>query len=158
MTNLRVNEKAPLFNSIDQEGNKITSENLLGKKVALYFYPKNNTPGCTAQACNLRDNYEILKENEITIIGISADDSDSHLKFIDKLEIPFPLIPDTDHKLINRFGVWGPKKFMGKEYEGIHRTTFLLDESGLIVDIISKPKTKDHAAEILESFEKLNNN
>lgn len=158
MTNLRVNEKAPLFNSIDQEGNKVTSENLLGKKVALYFYPKDNTPGCTAQACNLRDNYEILKEKDITIIGISADDSDSHLKFIDKLELPFQLIPDTDHKLINRFGVWGPKKFMGKEYEGIHRTTFLLDESGLIVDIIKKPKTKDHAVEILEGFGMINEN
>jgi peroxiredoxin Q/BCP len=123
-----------------------------GKKLVVYFYPKDNTPGCTAQACNLRDNDSVLKEHDISVVGVSMDSMVSHQKFIDKFDLPFPLIADEDKKVIEAFGVWGPKKFMGKEYDGIHRTTFLIDESQVIVGIIEKPNTKDHTREILEIF------
>jgi peroxiredoxin Q/BCP len=123
-----------------------------GKKLAIYFYPKDNTPGCTVQACNLRDNYKLLSDNGIQILGVSADSIASHQKFIDKFALPFPLIADEDKKVIETFGVWGPKKFMGKEYDGIHRTTFVINEDQQIVGILEKPKTKAHAEEILEIF------
>lgn len=152
MTTLKKNDNAPVFSGKDQDGNIISSETLAGKKYVLYFYPKDMTPGCTDQACNLRDNYAQLGEAGIQIIGVSMDSETSHQKFIAKHTLPFPLIADTDRNVINAFGVWGPKKFMGKEYDGIHRTTFLVNEAGVIVDIIAKPKTKDHASEILAGF------
>jgi peroxiredoxin Q/BCP len=153
MTTLKVNDKAPNFAGLDQQGKTIQTADFAGKKYAVYFYPKDNTPGCTVQACNLRDNYDALEAAGISIIGVSMDSEVSHQKFISKFELPFPLIADTDKKVIEAFQVWGPKKFMGKEYDGIHRTTFVMDENNVIQGIISKPKTKDHASEILEIFQ-----
>ena len=154
MKHLKIGDHAPNFSGIDQN-DKITSLlDFKGKKLAIYFYPKDNTPGCTVQACNLRDNYEGLEKAGIQILGISADSIVSHQKFADKFTLPFPLIADEDRTIIDLFGVWGPKKFMGKEYDGIHRTTFLINENQQIVGIIEKPKTKDHATEILEIFNK----
>lgn len=154
MKHLKVGDQAPLFNSKDQNGNPVNLSNFKGQKVVLYFYPKDNTPGCTAQACNIRDNYEDLKKNNIVILGISADDEKSHTKFIEKFDLPFTLLADVDHSLLNLYGVWGEKKFMGRTYDGIHRTTFILDESLKIIEIIEKPKTKDHSAEILNAYNK----
>jgi peroxiredoxin Q/BCP len=154
MTNLKQGDEAPDFAVADQNGNKISLSDYKGKKLVVYFYPKDMTPGCTAQACNLRDNYSVLQEEGVAILGVSADDEARHQKFIDKHELPFPLLADTDKKMIKDFGVWGLKKFMGKEYDGIHRTTFLINEDGKIHDVIKKPKTKAHAEEILESFNK----
>lgn len=152
MKHLKVGDKAPVFTGTDQNGKTISMNDFKGKKLAVYFYPKDNTPGCTVQACNLRDNYEDLLKNGIQVVGVSADSVSSHQKFIDKFTLPFPLIADEDKKVIEQFGVWGPKKFMGKEYDGIHRTTFLIDEDQTIVGIVDKPKTKEHAEEILEIF------
>lgn len=146
---LKIGDKAPDFSGKDQNGKTIQLSDYNGKKVAIYFYPKDNTPGCTVQACNLRDNDAALTKAGIQIIGVSADSSASHLKFIDKFSLPFPLIADEDKTIIQQFGVWGPKKFMGKEYDGIHRTTFIIDENKTIIGIIEKPKTKEHAEEIL---------
>lgn len=152
MKHLKIGDRAPVFTAKDQNGKEINSDDFKGKKLVVYFYPKDNTPSCTTQACNLRDNYSLLLKSGIQIIGVSADSEKSHQKFIDKFNLPFSLIADEEHKIINLFGVWGPKKFMGREYDGIHRTTFLLDENQKIVDIIEKPTTKRHAEEILEKF------
>lgn len=152
MTGLDKGDKAPLFNAKDQNGNEVKLEDFSGKKVVLYFYPKDMTPGCTNQACNLRDNFELLKKEGIEVLGVSPDDEKRHQKFIDKHDLPFTLIADPDKEVINAYGIWGPKKFMGKEYDGVHRTTFLINEEGKIHDIIKKPKTKAHAEEILELF------
>lgn len=149
---LKVGDKAPTFSAVDQNDKTVQLDDFKGNKLAIYFYPKDNTPGCIAQACNLRDNYSILLKKGIKLIGVSADSVKSHQKFIEKFTLPFPLIADEDHKVIEQFGVWGPKKFMGREYDGIHRTTFLIDEKQKIVGIIEKPKTKAHAEEILEIF------
>ena len=146
---LKIGDKAPDFSGKDQNGKTIQLSDFSGKKIAIYFYPKDNTPGCTVQACNLRDNDAALTKAGIQIIGVSADSSASHTKFIEKFSLPFPLIADEDKTIIQQFGVWGPKKFMGKEYDGIHRTTFVIDENHTIVGIIEKPKTKEHAEEIL---------
>lgn len=154
MKHLKIGDHAPNFSGIDQNDKITTLLDFKGKKLAIYFYPKDNTPGCTVQACNLRDNYEGLEKAGIKILGISADSIVSHQKFADKFSLPFPLIADEDRTIIDLFGVWGPKKFMGKEYDGIHRTTFLINENQQIVGIIEKPKTKDHATEILEIFNK----
>ena len=154
MKHLKIGDHAPNFSGIDQNDKITTLLDFKGKKLAIYFYPKDNTPGCTVQACNLRDNYEGLEKAGIKILGISADSIVSHQKFADKFTLPFPLIADEDRTIIDLFGVWGPKKFMGKEYDGIHRTTFLINENQQIVGIIEKPKTKDHATEILEIFNK----
>ena len=154
MKHLKIGDHAPNFSGIDQNDKINTLLDFKGKKLAIYFYPKDNTPGCTVQACNLRDNYEGLKKAGIQILGISADSIVSHQKFADKFSLPFPLIADEDRTIIDLFGVWGPKKFMGKEYDGIHRTTFLINENQQIVGIIEKPKTKDHATEIIEIFNK----
>jgi thioredoxin-dependent peroxiredoxin len=151
MMHLKEGDKAPVFSGKDQNGNLISLNDFKGKKVVLFFYPKDNTPGCTAEACNLRDNYAELTKQGYKVIGVSADSEKSHEKFISKFNLPFPLIADTDKKIINDFGVWGPKKFMGREYDGIHRTTFVIDEKGIIERIINKVKTKDHTAQILES-------
>lgn len=152
MKHLKVGDKAPVFTATDQNGKTINLGDFKGKKLVVYFYPKDNTPGCTTQACNLRDNYSDLLAKGIQVVGVSADSAGSHQKFIDKFTLPFPLIVDEDRKVIEQFGVWGPKKFMGKEYDGIHRTTFLINEDQSIVGIIEKPNTKAHAEEIFEIF------
>lgn len=154
MKHLKVGQKAPSFTGKDQNGNDISLSDFSGKPVVIYFYPKDNTPGCTNQACNLRDNYSDLLAKDIAVIGVSGDNEVSHQKFIKKFELPFPLVADVDKELMNLYGVWGEKKFMGKVYDGIHRTTFVMDASHTIIGIIEKPKTKDHAREILEIFEK----
>ena len=150
MTHLKVGDKAPNFSGIDQNGDKVALASLAGKKVVLYFYPKDSTPGCTAQACDLRDNYQMLLSKGYTVVGISADSQKSHQKFIEKHNLPFPLIADTEKEIIKAFGVWGPKKFMGRTFDGIHRTTFIIDEQGVIEEIIDKVKTKEHASQIVK--------
>ncbi len=150
MTTLKVGDKAPDFSVTDQNGKVHTLADYSGKILAIYFYPKDMTPGCTAQACDLRDHETVLMKKNIQVIGVSADDEKRHAKFAEKYELPFPLLADTDLTMIKAYGVWGPKKFMGKEYEGIHRTTFIIDEKGIIKAIIEKVKTKEHAAQILD--------
>ena len=149
---LEIGNQLPSISGIDQFGKVITLNELNGKKKVIYFYPKDDTPGCTTQACNIRDNYNLLIENNIQIIGVSADSEGSHLKFTQKYDLPFPLIADTSKEIIEAFGVWGEKKFMGKTYDGIHRTTFLANENGEIISVIKKPITKDHSSEILKLF------
>lgn len=149
MTHLKPGDKAPDFSAKDQNGNPISLSDYKGKKVMLYFYPKDNTPGCTAQACNLRDNMEALNKKNIQVIGVSADSEKSHQNFIAKHNLNFPLIADTEKEVINAYGVWGKKKFMGREFDGIHRETFLIDENGKIEDVITKVKTKDAAEQII---------
>ena len=151
MKNLKIGDSAPVINSVDQNGDSITLEQFKGSKVVLYFYPKDMTPGCTMQSCNLRDNYQILVDKGYVVLGCSADSPERHIKFIEKHDLPFPLIADESKEVLNAYGVWGPKKFMGKEYDGIHRTTFVIDEHGIILDIITKVKTSAHTSQILES-------
>lgn len=146
---LKIGHKAPAFTSTDQNGKSISLSDFAGKKVVLYFYPKDNTPGCTDQACNLRDNYAFLQTKGYTVLGVSVDDEKKHKKFIDKFSLPFPLIADVDHQLVNAYGVWVEKSMYGKTFMGIARTTFIIDEQGMITDIIEKVKTKEHAAQIL---------
>lgn len=154
MKHLKIAQAAPSFTATDQNGADISLSDYTGKSVVIYFYPKDNTPGCTTQACNLRDNYSALLAEDIVVIGVSADDEKSHQKFITKFDLPFPLIADVDKKLIELYGVWGEKKFMGRTFDGIHRTTFVLDETHTIISIIEKPTNKAHAEEILEIFAK----
>lgn len=149
MTTLKIGDKAPAFESTDQNGNKVKLEDFVGKKVVLFFYPKASTPGCTAEACNLRDNYQSFLAKGYAILGVSADSLKKQLNFSNKNELPYSLLADEDKSVIEAYGVWGPKKFMGKTYDGIHRTTFVIDENGMIEDIITKVKTKDHTAQIL---------
>lgn len=153
MTHLQKGDRAPEFSAVDHNGNTISLANYKGKKVVLYFYPKDMTPGCTAEACSFRDEYAQLQQKGFEIIGVSADDAKRHAKFTEKYELPFPLIPDTDHELIKAYGVWGLKKFMGREYDGIHRETFVIDENGLIERVITKVKSKAAAEQILEAYE-----
>jgi len=147
---LEVGDKAPAFTGVDQEGNQVKLLDFKGKKVILYFYPKDNTPGCTAQACNLRDNYSDLQAAGYEVIGISSDSEKSHQKFIEKFDLPFRLIADTDKSIHEQFGTWVEKSMYGKKYMGTARTTFVIDENGVISEIIGKVKTKDHTAQILE--------
>jgi peroxiredoxin Q/BCP len=149
MSKLQIGDKAPAINAIDQNENSINLELYRGKKVVLYFYPKDMTPGCTAQSCNLSDNYKLLLEKGYDVLGVSCDSVKRHQKFIAKHDLPFNLISDEDHKVVNDYGVWQLKKFMGREYMGIVRTTFIIDENGLIFDIISKVNTKEHTTQIL---------
>jgi peroxiredoxin Q/BCP len=149
---LEIGDQLPKISGKDQFGKVIPLIEVKGKKTVIYFYPKDDTPGCTAQACNIRDNYNLLIENNIQIIGVSADSEGSHLKFTQKYDLPFPLIADSSKEIIEAFGVWGEKKFMGKTYDGIHRTTFLANENGEIISVIKKPITKDHSNEILKLF------
>jgi thioredoxin-dependent peroxiredoxin len=149
MTQLKVGDKAPEIQSTDQDGKPFSLADVKGKKLVLYFYPKDMTPGCTAQACNLGENYDLLRKKGYEIVGVSADDEAKHQKFIEKHKLPFKLLADTDKKVITDYGVWGKKKFMGKEFDGIHRTTFVIDENGLIESIIDKVKTKEHSSQIL---------
>ena len=152
MISLNVGDKAPDFVALNEFGQSTSLSNFLGKKVILYFYPKDMTPGCTAESCNLGENYASLQEKGFVVLGVSPDSSKSHQKFIDKYNLPFSLIADEDKAVIKAFGVWGPKKFMGKEYDGVHRTTFIIDEDGMIEKVFSKVKTKDHTNQILESY------
>ena len=150
MNTLKAGDKVPDFSAKDQDGNTISLSDYLGKKLIVFFYPRANTPGCTAEACNLRDNYAALQSQGYELLGVSEDSQKKQANFRNKFEFPFPLLADEDHTVIETFGVWGPKKFMGKEYDGLHRTTFLINEEGVIDHIIQKVKTKDHAAQILE--------
>ena len=150
MTTLKAGDNAPQFKQIDQDGNTHTLADYKGKKLVVFFYPKASTPGCTAEACNLRDNWETFEAQNYAILGVSADSEKRQSNFKNKYEMPFPLLADEDKSVINAFGVWGPKKFMGKEYDGIHRTTFVIDENGMISEVISKVKTKAHAEQILK--------
>ncbi|WP_448528930.1 thioredoxin-dependent thiol peroxidase [Raineya sp.] len=151
MATLKVGDKAPLFEAKDQNSKTIALADFLGKgkKIVLYFYPKDDTSGCTAQACNLRDNYEMLLQNNFQVIGISVDDEKSHQKFITKYNLPFPLVADTDHKVVEAYGVWQEKSMYGKKYMGTVRTTFIINSEGIIEKIIDKVKTKEHTEQIL---------
>ena len=149
MLKLKEGQKAPIFSAKNQNGNNISLTQFLGKKVVLYFYPKDNTPGCTAQACNLSENIDNLKKNGFIVLGVSPDSEKSHLKFVSKYNLSFDLIVDESKSICKLYGVWGPKKFMGREYDGVHRTTFLIDENGLIDKIITKVNTKNHTEQIL---------
>ncbi|WP_395077324.1 thioredoxin-dependent thiol peroxidase [Flavobacterium sp.] len=149
MKTLKKGDKAPSFSALDQDGNLHKLADYTGKKLVVFFYPKANTPGCTAEACDLSNNYGRFTSNNYAILGVSADSAKAQLKFKEKFDFPFPLLADEDKSVIQAFGVWGPKKFMGKEYDGIHRTTFIIDEKGMISDVISDVKTKDHANQIL---------
>ena len=148
-THLKAGDKAPDFTGLDQEGKSHKLSDYASDKLILFFYPKDNTPGCTAEACNLRDNYGTLKKQGYKLLGVSADNAKKHQNFIEKFDLPFPLLADVDLTIINSFGVWGRKKFMGREYDGILRTTFVI-ENGKITKVIDNVKTKDHAAQILE--------
>ena len=150
MSNLKIGDRAPEINAIDQNEKSINLESYKGKNVVLYFYPKDMTPGCTAQSCNLSDNYQLLQQKGYEVIGVSCDSVKRHQKFIEKHNLPFNLISDEDKKVVSDYGVWQLKKFMGREYMGIVRTTFIIDEKGLISDIISKVNTKEHTAQIIE--------
>ena len=149
MTTLKKGDEAPRFEAKDQQGNTIRLQDYLGKKLVLFFYPKASTPGCTAEACDLRDNYQTFLSRGYDVLGVSADSAKRQENFKNKYELPFPLLAEEDKAVINAFGVWGPKKFMGKEYDGIHRTTFVINENGIIEEVISKVKTKAHAEQIL---------
>lgn len=153
MTHLKVGDKAPEFEGVNQKEEIIKLSDFSGKKVILYFYPKDMTPGCTAQACNLGENYSILINRGIEVIGISADSVKRHQKFTEKYDLPFNLIADEDKEIIKTYGVWGLKKLYGREYEGIYRETFIIDEKGIIEKIILKVKTKTHTEQVLEVLE-----
>ena len=150
MTTLKAGDKAPNFLGLDQNGTSHKLADYKGKKLVVFFYPKASTPGCTAEACDLRDNFARFQANNYALLGVSADSAKAQSKFIEKYDLPFPLLADEDKSVIQAFGVWGPKKFMGREYDGIHRTTFVIDESGIIEEVISDVKTKAHAAQILK--------
>jgi peroxiredoxin Q/BCP len=152
MVTLKEGDKAPLFTGIDQDGKKIVLSNYTGKKVVLYFYPEDDTPTCTIQACNLRDNYGLLKKNGFEVIGVSPNDSKSHKKFEKKFNLPFTLIADTSHQILEKYGVWDHKKLFGHEYMGVLRTTFVIDEKGVIRKIFTRPKNKAHAEEIIAAM------
>jgi len=152
MTQLKEGSKAPAFEGIDQSGNKIKLSEYKGKKVVLYFYPKDNTPGCTAEACNLRDNHESLLKKGFAVIGVSPDNEKSHKNFAGKYSLPFPLIADESKKILNDYGVWGEKKMYGKSYFGVIRTTFIIDEKGIIDKIITKVNTSGHTEQILDMY------
>ena len=150
---LKEGSKAPLFKGIDQDGNPISLADYKGKRIALYFYPHDDTPTCTIQACNLRDNYSQLREKGFHIIGVSTDGVKSHKKFEKKYGLPFPLVADEDKSIAGKYEVWGWKKFMGRDFIGMHRTTFLIDEKGRIKKIIDTPHSKDHAEEIIAGWD-----
>lgn len=154
MTHLKEGNKAPVFSGTGQDGRLVSMDDLLGKGIILYFYPKDMTPGCTAESCNLRENYAALRKMGFEVIGVSADSVKRHRKFADKYELPFTLIADTEREIVRAYGVWGPKKFMGREYEGIYRTTFVIDEEGVIINIFDKVDTKNHSQQIIDALNK----
>ncbi|MEM9687276.1 MAG: thioredoxin-dependent thiol peroxidase [Bacteroidota bacterium] len=149
MKTLKAGDKVPHFTATDDSGNTISMTDYKGKKLIVFFYPRANTPGCTAEACNLRDHYTALQDKGYEIIGVSADSQKKQHNFKTKYQFPFPLLADEDKTVINAFGVWGPKKFMGREFDGIHRTTFLIDADGVVTHVVDKVKTKDHATQLL---------
>ncbi|MDO1500661.1 thioredoxin-dependent thiol peroxidase [Winogradskyella maritima] len=151
MTHLKAGDTAPNFEALDQDGNIIKLSDYKGKKLVLFFYPKASTPGCTAEACDLSDNYSRFTKQGYNILGVSADSQKRQSNFKNKYDFPYPLLADENKSVIEAFGVWGPKKFMGREYDGIHRTTFVIDENGKIEEVITKVKTKAHAEQILGS-------
>ena len=150
MTSLQIGDTAPNFQSFDEAGNSVSLADYNGKKLVLFFYPKASTPGCTLEACNLSENYSRFTSLGYDVLGVSADSAKRQSNFKEKYGFPYPLLADEDKSVINAFGVWGPKKFMGKEYDGIHRTTFVIDAYGIIEDIIVKVKTKEHTSQILK--------
>lgn len=149
---LKEGTTAPAFKTTDQNGESVSLKELRGRKVVLYFYPKDDTPGCTKEACSFRDAYSKFKKKDITVLGVSPDKETAHKKFVTKYQLPFTLLADTDHSIAEAYGVWGEKKFMGRKYLGVHRTTFLIDEKGKIRKIFEKVKPEDHASEVLEAF------
>lgn len=153
MTTLKEGDKAPDFKVVNELGEEMTLADFSGKKLVLYFYPKDSTPGCTAESCNLRDHYVDLKSKGFEVLGVSADGEASHQKFIKKHQLPFHLLADTEKEVLNAYGVWGPKKFMGRTFDGIHRITFVIDENGVIERVFAKVKTKEHTEQILESYQ-----
>lgn len=153
MTVLEEGAKAPAFTAMDSDGNKVSLADFKGKKLILYFYPQDNTPTCTVQACNLRDNFSVLTKSGFAVVGVSPDEDPSHKKFAAKFNLPFTLIADPEHKIIGKYGVWGEKQMYGKKYMGLLRTTFVIDESGLILKVFRKPKSKEHAQEIMASMQ-----
>ena len=153
MTTLKEGDLAPDFKGKDEFGKDVHLADFIGKKLVMFFYPKDSTPGCTLESCNLRDNYQLLKNKGFEVLGISADGEKSHQKFISKYDLPFHLLADTEKKVLKSYGVWGPKKFMGRTYDGIHRTTFVINEKGYIEKIFMKVKTKAHTEQILESYQ-----
>jgi peroxiredoxin Q/BCP len=155
MTSLIEGEKVPSFKAVDQFGTTISTASLKGKPYLIYFYPQDDTPTCTDQACNLRDNFADLKKAGITVIGISPDDIASHEKFSKKFNLPFSIVPDPNHQIIKKFDVWGKKQMFGNTYMGLHRTSFLIDEKGTIRKIFLKPRSKQHAQEVLKAFQSL---
>lgn len=152
MTKLKIGDKAPDFMGVDQNGNSLSLADFKGSNLILYFYPKDNTPGCTNEACDLRDNYNMWLEKGYKVVGVSPDNETSHQKFISKYNLPFPLIADVDKDIIKAYGAWGPKKLYGREYEGLLRTTFVIDKEGKIEHIFTKVKTKEHTNQILDSL------
>ncbi len=151
MNTLKQGDAVPNFSVKDEQGNTVSLSDYKGKKLIVFFYPKASTPGCTNEACNLRDNYKALQDEGYELLGVSADSQRRQSNFKNKYNFPFPLLADEDKEVINAFGVWGPKKFMGREFDGIHRKTFIIDENGVVERVINKVKTKDHAAQILEN-------
>ena len=157
MTHLAEGAKAPAFKSKDQNGNPVSLADHKGKKVVLYFYPEDDTPTCTVQACNLRDNFGLLKQHGFTVLGVSPDEEKKHKKFESKYNLPFTLVADPTHTIIDKYGVWGEKQLYGRNYMGLHRTTFLIDEKGIIRKIFLKPKSKQHTEDILNAWNALKN-
>jgi peroxiredoxin Q/BCP len=150
MSTLQIGDKAPAFSGINQKGKKVSLADYTGKKLVLYFYPKDDTPGCTAQACNLTENHRALQKQGYAVLGVSPDTEKKHVKFIEKYKLTFDLLADTEKETIQAYGVWVEKSMYGKQYMGVARTTFIIDEEGTIADIIDKVKTKDHTAQILK--------
>ncbi len=153
MTTLEAGQAAPEFKGQIQDGSEVSLSDYKGNKLILYFYPKDDTPGCTKEACSLRDGFDVLKDKGFKVLGVSPDSLKKHNKFIDKYQLPFDLLADEDKSTMQAYEVWGPKKFMGREYEGVHRTTFVIDEEGKIEHVVKKVKTKDHAQQILDLYE-----
>jgi len=151
MSNIKQGDKAPEFKGVNQNGDAVSLSSYAGKKLVLYFYPKDDTPGCTAEACNLRDNYNQLLSEGYAILGVSPDNEKKHQKFIDKYDLPFDLLADTEKETCEMFGVWVQKSMYGREYMGVARTTFIIDENGIVEEVISKVKTKEHTAQILKA-------
>jgi peroxiredoxin Q/BCP len=147
---LKIGDRMPDFEVVDQDGNAVSSKDLIGKKTIIYFYPKDNTSGCTAEACSLRDNYEALQAKGYNVVGVSKDSAASHRKFADKYELPFTLLADTSTQMLQTFGAWGEKKMYGKTVMGTIRKTFIFDENGVLTEIIEKVDTKNHAGQILK--------
>ena len=151
MTSLQAGDPAPDFTGTLQDGTTTSLADYAGRKLVLFFYPKDDTPGCTAAACSLRDNFAELRQQGYTLLGVSPDSPEKHRKFIQKYELPMPLIADEDHRVMEAYGVWGPKKFMGRTYDGVHRTTFVIDGEGKIERVITRVKTQTHAAQLTDA-------